>query len=356
MNYRDKYYEYKYKDDIEMNTIRQCIHRMLDSINGNKYAENGKKLETEEAYEQRIEWYYNNRQRIEASTKEELYRTYINNNNFASPLWRRSLSDKLSLISVGIFEMLINKFTELYNYKNVTVVAYTKEYRSYDYNFFNRYEDLFIEDLTNNLWNRGKDDRILYCKHVVTSISKIFNTKLYNNREAFTQTQRNDIRGHFTRKYTRLFNYLRDTLSSFEIDIDKIVKELDLENVLYLELGSLTNLPETIESDETHNDVIEEAKIVKKKIKFDSKLTQGQIATLFRLMREKGVFTMKDIELTELILELVGGSHQQTRTLIGGIHATHINMTLTNKEQAEEIQSILQSIIEKIEKEKKDII
>lgn len=356
MNYQEKYYENKYKEEIEISTIRQSIHKMLDSINGEKYSKNGRELETEEDYRQRIEWYYDNTQRIEVSSKQELYRTYINNRNFASPLWARSLSDQLNLINIGATKMLINKFTNLYNYRNVTVITYTKEHKSYDYDLFNRYEDLFLEDLTNTLWSQGENDRILYCKYIITSISKIFKNKRCNEEKEFTKTQQNDIRGYFTRKYTTLFNNLRDTLFSFEIDLDKIVKELDLENVLYLKLGSLSNSPKEIEIFETPNDIIEEAKIIQRKIKFNSKFTQGQIATLFRLMREKELFVMTDTELANLILELVGGSHQHTRTLIGGVNAKHINMTLTSKEQAEEMQSILQSIIELIEKEKKAII
>lgn len=92
------------------------------------------------------------------------------------------------------------------------------------------------------------------------------------------------------------------------------------------------------------------------KREFNSIFTQAQLATMFRLMRDKKVFHMKDTELASFITSFAGGSHQRTRGLLGGENAGHINMTLKTKSQATDIQNLLREIIDKIEDEKKDII
>lgn len=91
---------------------------------------------------------------------------------------------------------------------------------------------------------------------------------------------------------------------------------------------------------------------------FKSKMTQAQLCTMFRLLRDNNIIDSRlpNTSLANIIRQLTGGSYQKIREYLGGSNATHINMTLDTKEQAKEIQDILSDIITQIEKEKRDII
>lgn len=94
----------------------------------------------------------------------------------------------------------------------------------------------------------------------------------------------------------------------------------------------------------------------RQRLGFKSRMTQAQLSTMFRLLRDKGIFDLNNTQLASLITSLSSGSHQRVRALLGGENAGHINMTLKTRDQATEIQDILQEIIAKIEEDKKDII
>ncbi len=110
--------------------------------------------------------------------------------------------------------------------------------------------------------------------------------------------------------------------------------------------------------DESKNEQLKNIDLVRvsRNKKFESIFTQAQLATMFRLLRDNEVLSMNDTQLASLIISFAGGSHQKTRGFLGGVNAGHINMTLKTKDQASEIQNILQKIIVKIDEEKKDII
>lgn len=95
--------------------------------------------------------------------------------------------------------------------------------------------------------------------------------------------------------------------------------------------------------------------IKKKKTRFKSILSQEQMMTLLRLMKDRGLFEPDDTKLGEIGAALCGGSKDKARQIVTGVNKEHINMTLRSKKQATQIQDILHDIIDQIEIEKKEI-
>ena len=130
-----------------------------------------------------------------------------------------------------------------------------------------------------------------------------------------------------------LINDLKIKYDSNTYDIDKIINK---------RLSNTFNTP----------------KLKANKEKFKSIMTLTQVATMFRFFKEKRIIRkdINDTNLAILLTHLTGGAAQSFREYLGGEYKTNLHMALTSKKQADELQSIFQSIIDEIEMQKKDIL
>lgn len=172
--------------------------------------------------------------------------------------------------------------------------------------------------------------------------------------------------------------HINDTYYWFVIDIGKFIDnivyiftiiEIDIVPLLETTIGYIPDFDYYDEDSESNNN--EDSESNNKELannqlnnesisskKFTSTMTQAQLATMFRLFRDHGIIDIKtnDTQLGRVIQYIAGGGLKRTKDYLGGGYSSHINTTLSTKEQAETIQCILKKIIEKIEDEKQDII
>lgn len=111
------------------------------------------------------------------------------------------------------------------------------------------------------------------------------------------------------------------------------------------------NFIRNIDSDfETHNLKYEKLFTpVISKSKFTSTMTQAQLGTMFRIMRDKGIFAASDSELYNFIASITGGNACAIKKAAFGKKASN-NSALANTEQADEIVDLLQQVIEALRK------
>lgn len=287
MNYQDEYY----KEIHIQNSTRNLVFGELERINRIKYNDNGGKTESKEDRNIRISWYYDIRIDIESSSIQELYRKYINNRNFSD----RRLSDTIRRMryrtDFGTIKALKKEFADLWCGKSFTF----KDDESFSYNSCSDLYDHFIAEIRESLLNLNKEDRIIYCKYILTEISNMLDCCGDSSLKNFTEDQTKKIRLSVIYGYLRFFNELKQMLYIFNINIDSLIGELELGEKLYKGKQPYNKIYKNDDIpilDKENRDEVEDIVVIRKNYKNKAYTAVRQVLAIETLLSELNVDTL----------------------------------------------------------------
>lgn len=211
MDYQQEYYKREHINS----TIKEYIKRVLNRENKKLFNENGARDESADKKEERLNWYYENLNKIEYLSYPDLQREFINNGRFFNREDRTLLEDRLRGIKEGYFDLFV------YEIKNISI-------RGRDGSRIAYYTNYLIEEIKEKLYELTEKNREIYVRDALRVLNNVYITDINKTNSEFKSLSQNKKEAYY--RYAEFMHQFIDLVCLFNLDITSIVKNMKIES------------------------------------------------------------------------------------------------------------------------------
>ncbi|GEM_PF-3973759 len=211
MDYQQEYYKKEYINSI----IKGHIKGVLIRENRKLFKDNGSGNESVDKKNERLNWYYENLNKIENLSYPDLQREYINNERFFTREDRIRLEEKIYGIEDGYFSLFV------YEIKSIS-----REGKA-DSRIAN-YTKYLIKEIKEKLYELTEKNRDVYVRDILGVLNNVYINDINKNNNEFRSLPQNKKEAYY--RYAEFMHKFVDIVRLFNLDLADILKKMKIES------------------------------------------------------------------------------------------------------------------------------